>query len=327
LEWLRSILAECFPGARLAGFDRIGLEHGLASTALRLRLEGPDAPRSVVIKYWSIDGPGGSDEVPFYATFGRDLGIRIPHCYHGAVDPEHKRGVLVLEDLSGAVQGDVLGQLDLRGAAAVAGTIATLHAKWWESEELNAQAWLQTIGPRAPEWLRSRRGMFMSRFGEQIDATLRDLLERVEAVDQRANQRMAGAPMTLVHGDLHLDNVMFDREPEHPILLDWASAAKGPAVFDLIELLYSMTPLGNLEPTFAVYLGALRQRGVTGVEEGSLRSQLGGALLRRVISSTCGIARWVPDSERERAMIPIALRRITDAVELWRTRDPELFQF
>jgi hypothetical protein len=150
LEWLHSALAPHFPAGApaLAGTERIGQGYGLSSVLLRCRLLGPGGPRSVVVKLWPTDGPAGSREVPFYATFGCSLGIRVPRCHHGAIDEESKRGVLVLEDLEHAVQGDCLHQLDGRGAAALAEVIAALHATWWERPGLDTADWLPIVAGR-----------------------------------------------------------------------------------------------------------------------------------------------------------------------------------
>jgi hypothetical protein len=327
-EWLRSALAEHFPAASptLAGMEQIGQGFALSSVLVRCRLLGPGGPRSIIAKLWSTDGPAGVNEVLFYTSFAPNLGIRVPVCHHGAIDQERKRGVLVLEDLEHAVQGDCLCQLDVGGAVALAGMIAMLHATWWKRPELRAADWLPSVVEREPEWLLSRRELFLRRFGDRIDSTIRHLLERVEAVQTRAHERLAGAAMTLLHADLHLDNVVFDGGPEHPVLLDWARVAQGPAALDLAELVFAIAPIAALEQILDIYLRQLHRRGITDFDEKSLRHQLGGALLRKVLSATCGVARWQPASEREREMIELGLQRVMLAIETWRREDPELLR-
>lgn len=327
-EWLRSALAEHFPAASptLAGTEQIGQGYGLSSVLVRCRLLGPGGPRSIVAKLWSTDGPAGAHEALFYASFAQNLGIRVPVCHHGAIDEERKRGVLVLEDLEHAVQGDCLRQLDTGGAGALAGVIAALHATWWMRPELRAADWLPCVVERGPEWLLSRRELFLRRFDDRIDPTIRHLLERVEAVQARAKERLAGAATTLLHADLHLDNVVFDGGLEDPVLLDWARVAQGPAALDLAELLFAIAPIAELDRILDIYLDGLHQRGITELDEKSVRHQLGGALLRKVVSATCGVARWQPASEREREMIEAGLQRIMQAIETWRRQDSDLFR-
>jgi hypothetical protein len=58
-----------------------------------------------------------------------------------------------------------------------------------------------------------------------------------------------------------------------------------------------------------------------------VRNQLGAALLRRFASFTCGLARWQPASEREQDMIDAHIGRVSNAVQYWSKRDPDLFSF
>jgi hypothetical protein len=107
VEWLRNTLASAFPNTTFdtVGTERIGEEFGFASRIVRCRWDSIEPPRSVVVKLWDTDGPGGEREVSFYRSFGKAVGARIPACYHAAIDPDRKRGVLVLEDLRNVVQG------------------------------------------------------------------------------------------------------------------------------------------------------------------------------------------------------------------------------
>ena len=132
--------------------------------------------------------------------------------------------------------------------------------------------------------------------------------------------------MTLLRGDLHLDNVVFEGDSQHPVLLDWARVAQGPATVDLAELLFAIAPIAEHQRILDIYLGELHRGGVHELDETSVRHQLGGALLRKVLSATCGVARWQPASEREREMIELGLEHIGQALETWRREDPELLR-
>jgi thiamine kinase-like enzyme len=320
-EWLTEVLPA---PTRLVGAERIGQDFGLTSVLMRCRLEGASGPRSVIVKLWDTDGQAGSREVPFYATFAPLLGIRVPRCYHGSIDAESKRGVLVLEDLGAARQGDCLLQADPRDAAALAGRLATLHATWQGSAALEEATWLRSLHlvEREPEWLALRSARFLERF--RVDPGTRFLLEHLDAIQTRANERLADAADTLLHADLHLDNVVFE-DGVQPVILDWARVAKGPAVLDLVELLLAMTPLRHFDDTLHLYMEELLVRGVE-VEAAALRRQLGGALLRKLIRETCGVALWEPGLEREQAILRTTLERNAEAIEWWQARDPELFR-
>ena len=159
-------------------------------------------------------------------------------------------------------------------------------------------------------WFAARRAVFIERYGDQISAELRRLVDHAELLQARANQRLAAAAPTLLHADLHLDNVLFDRASGHPIVLDWARVARGPAVFDLTELLFEIGQPGDREQLLATYLATLREGGVRDYDEARLRTEIGGALLRRVIARTYGVARTQPDLARVQPLIRSGLVRM-----------------
>lgn len=222
-----------------------------------------------------------------------------------------------------------LQRLPLARALALVDLIATLHAGFWGSPDVRSAEWLPSVSTvkRGIDWLRSRRELFLQRFGDRLDDTARRLLANIDLVAARANERLSGAEVTLLHADLHLDNVVFEGVTGRPVLLDWARVSKGPGALDLAEMLFSIGQSGDRESLLDAYLGGLRRRGVTGCDEISLRHQLGGGLLRKFIASTCGVARWQPVSAREMAVIEVGLERIIPAVSDWRQHDPDLLRF
>jgi hypothetical protein len=73
---------------------------------------------------------------------------------------------------------------------------------------------------------------------QKESATLRAALPRL--VDL-CDQLTAGpVPLTVVHGDLHMDNVAADRC--RPLLFDWTDACIGHPFFDLVTVLYGPIP-------------------------------------------------------------------------------------
>src|SRR5687767_13813440 len=108
-RWIGTAL-KSFPGLNIQDIElqTIGAEYGFGSRIYRCRIVSPQTPLSVVIKLWDTDSPAGLGETLFYQTFGKAPGCRVPICFHAAVDAYQHCGVLVLEDLGGAVQGDCL---------------------------------------------------------------------------------------------------------------------------------------------------------------------------------------------------------------------------
>jgi aminoglycoside phosphotransferase (APT) family kinase protein len=317
LDWIRSILGANVGGIRT---ERIGEAYGFSSQLYRCRMVGTSIANSVVVKLCSSERAADLHEVPFYAEFANRLGVPIPRSYGSAIEGCH--AALVLEDFEHAIQGDCLDQLDDIGAAVMARTVAALHATWWESPELSRTGWLPPMSVRSREWLLTRREKCLERFGDRLPPLARELLDRVESVNAHALARLEGAPQTLLHADLHLDNVLFDGGVDHPIILDWARVSRGPAAIDLVELLFLMSP--DWESALTIYLDEMRHRGVA-VDEPALCRQIGGALLRRFISATCGVSRWDAPSEREKKLIETDQARVFRAIEAWNDRNPDLF--
>ncbi len=328
-EWPRVALAEAFPGATFACLqaERIGEGYGFASRIRRYRWWDEGKLRSAVVKLWDTDGLAGKDEQLFYGTFP-DVGARVPACYYGAYDEERQQAVLVLEDLQDVVQGDVLAPLERARAEAIARSLAGLHATWLEHARLDELSWLSDVSlwKRESEWFASRRALFIERFGDRLQGLPRALLAELERAPAVANERLGDAPVTLLHGDLHLDNILFEKGTA-PVLLDWSRIWQGPAALNVVELLFEMVEPELIDALIACYLEAFEKLAGTAPEVKTFEKQLGGALLRKFATATCGIARWQPESERGAAIMEAMIERASRAVVLWQERDPGLFSF
>lgn len=329
-HWLQQALTPSFPGVvvETVTAERLGEDYGLASLIYRYRWESGEPPRSVVVKLWPTDGPGGRREVLFYGAFGQAVGARVPACFHAAVDPDHQRGVLVLEDLGPVVQGDCLLKLSLPQATAVAQGLAAIHAIWLGSPALEQSQWLPSVASweRDADWFEPRRALFMRRFGHRLDDRARALLDRIVQAQKVANQRLAGATSTLLHADLHLDNLVFVNGRE-PVYLDWARCARGPLALDLYDLLFPMIHEADRERVMVTYLEAFTARTGDRPDFAALQRQLGGVFLRKFAIATCGVARWQPASPREAAMIDVGLQRTLHDLIYWSEHVPSLLSF
>lgn len=329
-DWLQQALAPNFPGVKVRSIttERLGEGYGLTSRIFRYQWETGEPPRSVVVKLWPTDGPGGTREVLFYQTFGAAVGTRVPACFYAGVNLSDQRGAMILEDLGPVVQGDCLLKLSLHQAPAVARGLAALHATWLAHRALEEATWLPAVAvwERGPDWFEPRRALFLERFGDRLDAPARTLLDRIVEAQVVANERLAGAAITLVHADLHLDNLVFVNGTE-PVFLDWARCAKGPLALDLYDLLFPMIQSTDREQVLAVYLEEFAARAGQSPELEALRFQLGGVFLRKFAIATCGVARWQPASPREAAMIDVGLQRALQDLQYWSIHDPALFAF
>lgn len=328
-EWLKAVLSSSFPYATFTSLEckRIGEIYGFASRIYRYQWQDPGSTRSVVVKLWDIGSKAGLGEVLFYQAFPK-VGTRVPNCFYSSADKATKKAVLVLEDLREAVQGDELEQLDLARAKGVARSLAGLHATWLDHPKLAELPWISDVSTwkRESDWFVSRRALFLERFPEQLDGLARLLLDKIEFAPVIANERLIDAPLTLLHGDFHLDNIIFEKQTE-PVLIDWSHPVKGAPAYNLVILLLFMTPLKYFGEITDCYLGEFRKHARSTLNRTKLEKQLGGEFLRSFTKATCGVARWQPESERGSQLLDASIRRLNSAANFWQSRDPTLFSF
>jgi fructosamine-3-kinase len=326
-QWLTAVLAATSPGAFVSqvATERCGADFGLFSEVYRCVLTGRQAPASVVVKLWDTAAQASGHEVDFYREFAPGLPLRLPRCFHAAADAATLRGVLVLEDLRGARQGDCLEAFDTPAALAFAGDLARLHAAWWDSPRLGAP-WLPRSGPlqRDHAWHTERRPRALERFGAALDPLLRRCIEHSEVVQALSGELLADAAPTLLHNDLHLDNVLFLPPDAAPALLDWARCCAGPAACDLCELAFAMARPEDGDTVLAAYSAELLPRLGPRLTADGLRRQLAGAILRRSLVSTMGTVNWQPGTARGERIIAVNLARQGTALRWLRSTQPEL---
>ncbi|WP_162453565.1 phosphotransferase [Phytoactinopolyspora mesophila] len=320
-------LGRVFPGrastTHVAEPERIGAEYGFASQLYRVRLDS----FSVVVKLWPTDSVAGSREVMVFRAFAAAPGPRVPACYHAAVDDAAQRGVLVLEDLHNVRQGDCLTRLTAPAAVLLARSVAALHATWWRDPMVVSADWLLDleVSRRDEAWYSQRIGTVLDRFGNRLHTATRRVVDDAPRIAGHAHAELAAAAPTLLHRDLHLDNVVFDISTDEPILLDWALASRGPAVHDLAKVVFTVAEPADIDLVLDAYLNEVRRRGVDELDHATLIHHLEQALLLYAINDTYGKARWVPSTPREQQIIDTEISRVGLALEMWNRLRPGLF--
>ena len=256
-------------------------------------------------------------EVYFYQSVAPISAIPTPHLYYGAADDSAARVVLLLEDLSAAREGDWLHGCTSDDAARVVEAIAPLHAQWWAQPHHDCFPWLPAwVGDPQAQQERYNRQLeaFLPRFGAQLPPFVLDLLDRLRSSYAAALTVLAQAPETLIHADLHLENLVFNpADTRRPVaLLDWQGLCSGPGVADM-----ALFVIGSLEPDarravaddlFQLYHSLLVGYGVSSYSLAHLREHARWALVKRL----AGTVGWLssanlPDlSPRERATVQAA---------------------
>jgi hypothetical protein len=222
---------------RVVDVTRIGAEHGLSGQVHRVMADAGNGDRvSFIVKQ---EGESGAERaLRFHAAMADRLSGSIPECYGGTVDAKTGTGILFLEDVAPAVQGDALINPGELAADAAIRVIARVHAaSWrahsddhpaarprWHAEVWDPDHWSERLaGARArfPDILNDRIGMRLERLPDQLGGAIAGL--------------QAG-PASWIHTDAHLDNFLW-RPDGRAVLLDWSGAVIGPPAVDVARFI------------------------------------------------------------------------------------------
>lgn len=185
-----------------------------------------------------------SREVLFYQHVAPLNRIPVPRYYYGAADDTTGRVVLVLEDLHLARHGNALGDCSPHDADLVIKQLAHFHAQWWNHPRLDAFSWLPLWG--GDSHVAQNRYVqcvdpFLKRFGSRVPEGVREIIEALTTQYGAVRERLKQRPSTIIHGDLHLDNILFSSVEHTPgvMVIDWQSVSHGSAAIDLALFLFS----------------------------------------------------------------------------------------
>lgn len=253
-EWLTDAL-NIGGGAVVTSFDleRVGEEQGWIGEVARLELSYAepveDAPSSVIVKFSPLDPNRvfSLHEVRFYAEIAAGRNLPVPGCYYGMVHPRIGGSVLLLEDLSDLRTVSFVEGCTIDEAEAAVLALAEVHTAWWNEPTLSEKEWpLSITHTRFSEWWAEYPDRVRSVLPNfRVSDALIEFGDRFAADTQRVLSRIEGAPMTAIHRDIHVDNILFGSSPSgtYAVLVDWQTAGRGLGISDVAYLLISsLTP-------------------------------------------------------------------------------------
>ena len=216
---------------------RIGAEHGLSGAVYRVAaITATLKPVTFIVKE---DVASGIERaLAFHSDAGERLVGWIPTCYGGEVDVASGTGTLYLEDVAPAWQGDVLEDPGDDAAQAAIRTIAHVHAASWRPRAADHESTLPRWQAEAwdDERWRDRLIRARVRFADVLTGSLERRLLDLPREVAAALPTLAAGPASWIHGDAHLDNVLW-RPNGRAVLLDWAGATIGPPAVDVARFL------------------------------------------------------------------------------------------
>jgi aminoglycoside phosphotransferase (APT) family kinase protein len=224
---------------------------GYISRTFRVRLEWdhPDAtPRSLIAKLPNparLDDLDASGKRMFRreAMFHREVAptapVRTPLAFAAEVDANTGIAFLLFEDLSSLKSYSDGETVSLEKVQNCLAQLAALHALYWNSKELAEMDWLghpaltgiDTIS--SEEFVRNWTSMVDSGAHELSPAHFR-LAELLSGRMEMVYEALNAAPETLVHADLHQENLFFDGDDA--VFIDWQLAERAPPAKDFAKL-------------------------------------------------------------------------------------------
>ena len=252
-------------------------------------------------------------EIRFYRDFHTSAAAPFPCFYYGAADQE-QGVVLVLEDITPARHVDALAGGTADDAWAVLEPLARWHALWWEDLRLSELAWL-------PRWGGDPDARQL-RYRERVDAFLTlhqhrtpdDIVELVLVLREQyaaVIRELAVAPATAIHGDMHLDNVLYHepRAGQRATIIDWQGVSRGSCALDAMLFLVDALPVEvrreEGDELLQRYFNALVEHGIADYTRERFLRDGRLALLQRFSGTVTWLARAEPDTleGRERAIV------------------------
>jgi hypothetical protein len=327
--WLTSVLTgsgRLAAGEEVASFTSSPVGTGQMADTVRISFAttGAGAPGSVVAKFASEDGQSRSTglmtqayevEVGFYSEVAGRVRTRIPACHHASFEPEAGWFVIVLDDVVDGVQGDQLRGCDVDEAEAALVELAGLHGPTWSSGADGGSRWLERGGPAADRFLvdvvTPLWPGFVERYGDLLDDAHLDLCGRfIGRLGPWLSDRPA--PVTVVHGDFRLDNLLFCPGERRPVVVDWQTASRGSAASDVAYFVGGSLTTDDRrrhhDRLVRTYHDALVDQGVTGFPLGRLEEEIRSLCFGGLLMSI-GASMLVKRTDRGDEMFVTSVRR------------------
>lgn len=247
IAWVERVFAQ--PAGSLAALEYRPVGTGQVCDSFRFICDwrAGDAPASFIAKCPSADATSRAGaamfhlydmEIGWYRDCAPTAGVACPRPYYAAIADDEQHFALLIEDLAPLRQGDQIAGGSATQVAAALDAVAALHAwrpaggDWaglrWAHHSAGSMVIRNAMPAAYPQ--------FRERFARLLDTEVLDLgqalVDRIDAyLDHEAPSEC------LRHGDLRLDNILFDRSGRTARLLDWQTVAMGRAANDVAYLI------------------------------------------------------------------------------------------
>jgi len=234
-------------GVSIEGVTLAEAAGGIAVTSRVARLllrGGPDAPASLIAKVVNPNWHHGmmlqQREDRFYREIAAHHRLPVPRCWYSAVAGD--RFVLLLEDLSDADPGHRLDGYSVSEATRVVQEVAGIHRRFWGGAALPGwpgKTWSEGDIDGLVERYDEHWPKLLAQGKYAVSVEVAEAAERLSDTLPAAMRRLMQGPRTLIHSDLHAENLILDGD--RVVILDWQNAAIANPAFDLGGLLVTAT--------------------------------------------------------------------------------------
>lgn len=278
------------------------------------------APRSFVVKLPAANPTSRrigdmlgayTREVAFYRHLAPSISADVATCYYTGEDLSARRWALVIEAIE-ADDIDFLAGATRAQAAAAVDAMANLHADGWHHD---IAPWMPGFGSTGvgglqPLWLQNLP-VFVERYAAELPAETGSWVLRFAPQLADWSVRAATEPLTVVHSDYRLDNLLF--RGDRVTIIDWQTAMRAPAAMDLTCFLSTSlsTELrrGVEGELVDRYLARLHERGVE-VDTDWFRRSCDENLLWWMGQFGNNLAHLEPDDDEARRSLATMVRRV-----------------
>jgi len=241
-EWLTEQLrkAGAITDASVTGFRTSPVGEGIGMLGVLVRAEldydrdEPGAPTSLVAKFATpVAGNRAvamayrmyEREVGFYREIAPLIDAAAPTCYAAEIDPESGDCVLLLEDLSHMRTGDQVAGCEVDTAKHIIDAVVPLHARYWgHPEDLPVKSVPRIDGETQIAGITAGCAAgwdpCMAAFGHVVADEIKAARDRFLPAVPEIHHMIGRRVQTIIHGDVRLDNLMFDSSKV--VLPDWA---------------------------------------------------------------------------------------------------------
>ena len=249
------------------------------SYRLELQWRSGDGPRTLVAKLplqarldtMTLDAVHMyRREAMFHRVVADNVAIPTARAYVAEIDAETSAATMVFEDL-GALEsfGDDEYISAERGQRALE-HLASLHAHYWNSPKLAGMEWLADPAETGVDQVNTER--FATSWPRMVASGAYPLSGIQLRIGELLSRQLAGlyealhsGPFSLIHADMHQENVFFDGL--EPVFIDWQLAERANPAKDVAKLTGSWLEPGTIhrqQPALLRgYHDALNRRGIT----------------------------------------------------------------